>query len=202
MKPLLTLLFLLTISDTLLALPIPPSPQQDPRPSTFSWKKYFPYIGTAGVIAAGALVALTIHKADEAHQALQIIHPKAKPSKLDPLLWIYLNKHTQGRETPEHLPDGSDRRQQMQRKADEELEKAFRTEMPDLMGMDAGMRKELEREHKKVEIAMEKVDAAVKWREKQETALRDKQAKVGVIVATDWREALGEAKASRKAAEQ
>ena len=82
--------------------------------------------------------------------------------------------------------------------ADEELAKAFVVEMPDLTGMDVGMRRELEREHKKVEMAMEKVDAAIKWREKQEMVLRDEQARVGVIVATDWREALAEAKASRE----
>jgi hypothetical protein len=46
-------------------------------------------------------------------------------------------------------------------------------------------------------MAMEKVEAAIKWREIQEMALRDEQAKVGVIVATDWKEALAEAKASR-----
>jgi|SRR5277367_2156448 len=201
MKPLLALFFLFTVSDTLLALPIPHPPQPDRRPSS-PWKKYFPFIGTAGVITVGALVALAIHKADEAHEAIQILHPKEKPSKLTPLQRIYLNKYTRGGETPEQLPDESDARQKLQRKADEELANEFRTEMPDLTGMDAGMRRELEREHKKIEIAMEKVDAAIKWREKQEMALRDEQAKVGVIVATDWREALAEAKASRKVAEQ
>ena len=94
--------------------------------------------------------------------------------------------------------DESNETQNKQRVADEELAKAFVVEMPDLTGMDVGTRRKLEREHEKVEMAMEKVDAAIKWRERQEMALRDEQAKVGVIVATDWREALAEAEASRE----
>jgi hypothetical protein len=192
MKPLLALLFLFTLSDTLLALPIPQPPQQDDRPS-FSWKKYFPFLGVLGVIGTGALIAFGIHKANEAHEAHQILNPEFTSSKLEPVVRNYLNRYI-GSETPEKW----DENQKKQREADEELAKAFVVEMPDLTGMDMGMRKELEREHKKVEMAMEKVDAAIKWREKQEMALRDEEAKVGVIVATDWREALAEANASRE----
>jgi len=195
MKPLLALFFLLTLSDTLLALPIPRPPQQDDRPS-FSWRKYFPFLGALGVIGTGALLALAIHKANEAHEAHQILNPEFTSSKMEPVLKNYLHRYI-GSEIPQKW-DESNENQKKQRQADENLAKAFVVEMPDLTGMDVGMRKELEREHKKVEMAMEKVDAAIKWREKQEMALRDEQAKVGVIVATDWKEALAEAKASRE----
>jgi len=195
MKPLLALLFLLTLSDTLLALPIPRPPQQDDRPS-FSWKKYFPFLGALGVIGTAGLLAFGIHKANEVHEAHQILNPEFTPSKLEPVLKNYLNRYI-GSEMPEKC-DESNETQNKQRVADEELAKAFVVEMPDLTGMDVGTRRKLEREHEKVEMAMEKVDAAIKWRERQEMALRDEQAKVGVIVATDWREALAEAEASRE----
>ena len=99
----------------------------------------------------------------------------------------YLNRQV-GRETP--IPeDELDRH--------EELVQAFVPHAPDWRGMDGEMKRELERKYKKVEAAMEKVTEAEKWREKQEEVLREEQAKVGVLLATEWKEALAEAKASR-----
>ena len=88
---------------------------------------------------------------------------------------------------------------EIQQKAEAKLAKAFEMDMPDMTGLDNGMRKELVREHIKVEKAMEKVNEATRWREKQEKALREEQVKVGVLVATEWKEALAEIEASKTA---
>lgn len=183
MKAPLALLFLLTISDTLFALPIQRPPAQDSRLSS-PWKKYIPILGILGAVS---LVAYIGHKADDVYSAVKFVEPKYKKSELSAELVGYLNRQV-SRETP--IPEDELGRH-------EELLQAFVPHAPDWTGMDGGMKRELEKKYKKVEAAMEKVTAAEKWREKQEQVLREEQAKVGVLLATEWREALSEAKASR-----
>ena len=78
-----------------------------------------------------------------------------------------------------------------------DIARAFDIAMPDLTGMDFETRRRLERQHRKVEMAMKEVDEAVGWREMQEEVLREEQTKIGILLATEWRDALAEARASR-----
>lgn len=187
MKAPLALIFLLTISDTLSALPIQPPSQQDSRPS-IPWKKYIPILSVLGAVS---LLAIAGHKADEVYTNVQEFETGTQRSKLPPELHATLSRAV-GRETPLQW-DGTE--EMLEREND--IARAFDIAMPDLTVMDFETRRRLERQHRKVEMAMKEVDEAVGWREMQEEVLREEQTKIGILLATEWRDALAEARASR-----
>ena len=124
-----------------------------------------------GIIGAVSLLAYVGHKTDDVYSAVKLVEPKNK-SKLSAELVGYLNRQV-GRETP--IPEEES-------EGHKELVEAFVPDVPDWTGMDVGMRRELERKYKKVEVAMEKVTAAEKWREKQGHVLERSRLKSGFFL--------------------